>query len=99
MWWNYRKPRPLKNGAFNFAVRSNVPVIPVFITMQDSAFVDSEGCIVQKLSLHFLPAIFPDPKKTKAENIEMMKEKNFKAWQEVYERVYGEKLTYNTKVK
>ncbi|MBQ7579027.1 MAG: 1-acyl-sn-glycerol-3-phosphate acyltransferase [Clostridia bacterium] len=99
MWWNYKKPRPLKNGAFNFAVRSNVPVIPVFITMEDSDILDGDGCLVQKLSLHFLPAIYPDNKLTKAENIEIMKNKNFKAWQDVYEKVYGEKLVYNTKEK
>lgn len=32
MWWNYRKPKPLKDGAFKMATRSNVPVIPIFIT-------------------------------------------------------------------
>lgn len=36
MWWNYRKPRPLKPGAYKFAVRNNVPVLPCFITMKDS---------------------------------------------------------------
>lgn len=36
MWWNYRKPRPLKPGAFKFAVKNNVPVLPCFITMKDS---------------------------------------------------------------
>lgn len=36
MWWNYRKPRPLKVGAYKFAVKNNVPVLPCFITMKDS---------------------------------------------------------------
>ena len=36
MWWNYRKPKPLKKGAFKFAAKSNVPVLPVFITMEDT---------------------------------------------------------------
>lgn len=36
MWWNYRKPRPLKPGAYKFAVKNNVPVLPCFITMKDS---------------------------------------------------------------
>ena len=97
MWWNYRKPRPLKNGAFNFAVRSNVPVLPIFITMEDSDVLDGDGCPVEKLTLHFLPAIYPDLSLSKADNIEMMKNKNFEAWKQVYESVYGEKLAYNTK--
>ncbi len=36
MWWNYRKPRPLKLGAFKFAVKNGVPVLPCFITMRDT---------------------------------------------------------------
>ncbi|MBQ4585202.1 MAG: 1-acyl-sn-glycerol-3-phosphate acyltransferase [Clostridia bacterium] len=36
MWWNYRKPRPVKPGAYKFAVKNNVPVLPCFITMRDS---------------------------------------------------------------
>jgi len=36
MWWNYRKPRPVKPGAYKFAVKNNVPVIPCFITLRDS---------------------------------------------------------------
>ena len=36
LWWNYEKPKPLKNGAYKIASRSNVPVIPIFITMKDS---------------------------------------------------------------
>ena len=99
MWFNFRKPRPLKNGAFNFAVRSKVPVLPIFITMEDSDVLDGDGCLVQKLSLHFLPAIYPDLTLSKAENIEIMKNKNFQAWKDVYEKTYGEVLKYNTKEK
>lgn len=36
LWWNYRKPKPLKNGAYKFAVKNHVPVLPIFITMEDS---------------------------------------------------------------
>ena len=36
MWHNYRKPRPLKMGAFRFAAREQVPVLPIFITLEDS---------------------------------------------------------------
>lgn len=36
MWWNYRKPRPVKPGAYKFAAKNNVPVLPCFITMKDS---------------------------------------------------------------
>ena len=42
MWWNYRKPRPLKPGAYKFAVKNNVPVLPCFITMRDSNITGEE---------------------------------------------------------
>ena len=42
MWWNYRKPRPLKPGGFKFATKNNVPVLPCFITMKDSDVLGEE---------------------------------------------------------
>ena len=42
MWWNYRKPRPLKPGAYKFAVKNNVPVLPCFITMRDSEILGED---------------------------------------------------------
>lgn len=42
MWWNYRKPRPLKPGGYKFAVKNNVPVLPCFITMKDSDILGEE---------------------------------------------------------
>ena len=48
MWWNYRKPKPLKPGAFKIAVRNNVPVIPIFITMEDSNIIGDDGFPVQE---------------------------------------------------
>ena len=43
LWWNYRKPKPLKNGAFNLAVKNNVPVLPIFITMTDTDIIEEDG--------------------------------------------------------
>ncbi len=96
MWWNYRKPKPLKPGAFKFAARSNVPVIPTFITMRDTDKKDADGYPIQAYTLHILEPIYPDPTLSLAENITNMKAANEKAWKECYERVYGIKLTYTT---
>ena len=95
MWWNYRKPRPLTAGAFKFAAESKVPVLPIFITMNDSDKIGGDGFPVQEYNLHFLPAIYPDPEKSTKENMEMLKDKNYAAWKEVYEKVYGIPLTYS----
>ena len=94
MWWNYRKPRPLTSGAFKFAVDSNVPVLPFFITMSDSDIIGGDGFPVQEYSIHILEPIYPDPKLSEKENIEMMREKNYQMWKDVYEKTYGIPLEY-----
>lgn len=96
MWWNYRKPRPLKEGAFRFAAKSSAPVVPAFITMEDTDVIGGDGFPIQAYTVHFLPAIFPEEGKTVKENCNIMKEKNFNAWKEVYEQTYGIPLTYTT---
>ena len=95
MWWNYRKPRPLTNGAFKFAAENNAPVIPFFITMEDSKIVDkNDGFPVQEYSIHILKPIFPNPEFSARKNAEYMKEENYKAWKEIYEKTYGIPLEY-----
>ena len=94
LWWNYRKPRPLTSGAFNFAVTSNVPVLPMFITMEDSDLIGDDGFPIQEYTLHILKPIFPDPAKSRKENINFMKEKNYQMWKETYESFYGIPLEY-----
>ena len=94
MWWNYRKPRPLKGGAFTFAAKASVPVLPVFITMTDSDRTGADGFPVQEYTVNILPAILPDPRLTARENAAVMKEKNFAVWKEVYDDFYGLPLSY-----
>lgn len=95
MWWNYRKPKPLKNGAFNFAARSKVPVIPVFITMEDSEFVGEDGFPIQEYTVNIGKPIYPDANNSEKENTIMMRDKNYETWKEIYEDFYGIPLEYD----
>ncbi len=97
MWWNYRKPKSLKHGAFKMAVRNNVPVIPIFITMQDSDKIDDEGFPVQEYTVNIAEPIYPDENLSQRENTEMMLNKNFEVWKNIYEDFYGVPLEYTTK--
>jgi lipopolysaccharide biosynthesis glycosyltransferase len=96
MWWNYRKPKPLKIGAFKFAAKANVPVVPTFITMRDTDKLDENGYPIQAYTLHILKPIYPNPSLNILENAENMKKENERVWKEVYEKVYGIPLTYTT---
>ena len=97
MWWNYRKPKPLKPGAFKLAARNNVPVIPIFITMQDSDNLDDEGFPMQEYIVNIAEPIYPDENLSQKENTEKMLKQNFEVWKEVYEKFYGIPLEYTTK--
>jgi hypothetical protein len=94
MWWNYRKPRPMKNGAFLAAAKSMAPIIPCFVTMRDTDKIGGDGFPIQEFTLNIAPVIYPDANLTAKDNAEIMKQKNFDAWKEIYESVYGEELKY-----
>lgn len=94
MWWNYRKPKPMKKGAFTFAARNNVPVLPCFITMEDSDILDEDGFYVQEYTIHVSEPIYPDKSKSKAQNAEYLKNKNYDIWKKIYEETYHIPLEY-----
>ena len=95
MWWNYKKPRPFKAGAFKMAHRAGVPVLPMLITMQDDETrVDENGYPVQRHTLHILPPIYPDTTLSEKESAEKMKDEAYALCKAKYEEVYGVPLTY-----
>ena len=95
MWWNYRKPRPMQDGAFYLAAKNSVPVVPIFITMNDSEFSDADGFPVQEYTVNILPAIYPDASLSRAEAVKKMKNENYEAWVKTYEDFYKKPLVYS----
>lgn len=96
MWWNYRKPKPLKIGAYKMAAKNNVPVIPIFITMEDSEIIGDDGEPVQEYTVNIAKPIYPDENLSIKENTEKMREENAKVWKEIYEDFYKIPLEYTT---
>lgn len=94
MWWNYRKPKPMQDGAFSLAVRNKAPIVPIFITMEDSDVPDADGFFVQEYTINILPAIYPDESIPRVEAIKKMKDENYGAWVKTYESFYGKPLVY-----
>ena len=96
MWWNYRKPKPLKPGAYMFAARNNVPVLPCFITMRDTDIMGEDGFPVQEYTIHIAEPIYPEEGVSYRVNMQNMMEKNALVWKEIYEDAYQMPLTYTT---
>lgn len=71
-------------------------MLPCFITMEDRDILGEDGFYVQEYTIHIAPAIYPDPQRLRAANIEMMRERNFEIWKNIYETTYGETLVYDT---
>lgn len=94
MWWNYRKPKPLKKGAFSLASANNAPIVPCFITMRDGDEVGADGFKVQEYTIHVSKPIYPKAELSKGENVTYLKSENERVWKEIYEKTYGIPLTY-----
>ena len=94
MWFNYRKPRPPKNGAYFFAAKLNVPIISCFVQIIDLDEDDTNEFKKVKYILHILDVLYPDKNKTVKENTEELGAKDYALKKSCYEAVYGKELTY-----
>lgn len=94
MWWNYRKPKPLKDGGFYLAAKSKVPVLPCYIIQRDSAIIGEDGFPVQEYTIHISKPIYPDENLNTSANTAAMREENYRVWKEIYEDAYGMPLKY-----
>lgn len=96
LWWNYRKPKPLKSGAYSIAYKSEVPILPCFITMKDSDKMGDDGYPVQEYTINIGEPIYPDLSLSRKECIDKMMQDNARVWREIYERDYDMPLKYDT---
>lgn len=94
MWFNYRKPRPPKNGAYFYAAKLNVPIVSCFVEIIDLNKDDNSEFKKVKYVLHILDVLYPDKNKTVRENTDYLALTDYSLKMACYERVYGKKLTY-----
>ena len=81
------------------AVKNNVPVVPCFITLEDSDIIGEDGFPVQIYTPHVGKPIYLDPSLNKVDAIEKMKEDNYNYFKSVYEEFYNLPLEYTTNKK
>lgn len=89
MWVNYPKPRPMKDGAFYYAVKYKVPVLPVFFT-----FRKNKRGHMRRLVIHILPAVYADETLPRGKRLADMRQRAEEAWRNCYESAYGVPLEY-----
>ncbi len=94
MWFNYRKPRPVKRGAYYYAAKFQVPIISCFVEIQDLPHVDNAEFDQVSYVMHVLKPIFPDPEKSVRDNSRHMMAVDYQQKKTAYEQAYGKPLTY-----
>lgn len=93
MWFNYRKPRELKIGAYHYAAKFDVPIIPCFIEIIEKDTINNSGFYDLKYRLHVLKPIYPDTTLPFKERKEKMRDMDYEMRVHAYEEIYGRKLT------
>lgn len=92
MWRNYRKPRPMMEGAYYYASKLNIPILSLFIEITDV------GVGKSKNRIHVLGVLTPNPHKTVRENCRRMLDEDTELKKSAYEKCYGKPLDYTFSV-
>ncbi len=95
MWFNYRKPRTPMRGAFHYAAKYNVPVLPCFVEIRTLDEKENEEFYKTSYVVHVLDPIYPDENLTIHENSVKMMEEDYRQKVAAYEACYHKKLTYD----
>lgn len=78
LWLNYRKPRPGQRGAYYFATQLQVPVISMFVAMDESGHYQ----------VHILKTLTPDPNLSRRDASLKLLAEDDRQRQAIFERVY-----------
>lgn len=89
MWFNYKKPRDLRDGAYHMAYENGVPILPCFIEMRECDTVGNDGFFEVRHILHIMPPIYPDTSRPRKDERLRMQEEDRRLKRECYESAYG----------
>jgi hypothetical protein len=83
-----------ENTSFKYIERKILDNVSFSITDTDKIGVD--GYPIQEYTIHISKPIYPDPNKSKIDNVKYIMDENFRIWKDIYESVYHVKLQYTT---
>ena len=89
MWMHYEKPRPLKRGAFTYAVKENVPVVPVYIRWVPSKGLRKLFGFKKDASVIVLDPVYPKEGLSTKENTIYMQQQTQKEFIDEYRRYFN----------
>lgn len=94
LWPRYEKVRPFQSGAFRYAVKFEVPVIPLFIEYRQTR-LRKLFRLKKKAIVHILPAMYAPDEGTERDRAAALSDAVYGRMKEEYERVYQKPMTYD----
>lgn len=94
MWLDYKKPRPFKKGAFFYAAKMNVPVVPIFYCYRKKGFFRRLLGLHAPITAYVLEPVLKDETKASRCADEAMRIETELRFKTKYEEFYGEELLY-----
>lgn len=91
LWEKYENSRPLKKGAFHYAVKNNVPIVLTVILFREPNWLRRKLGVRKDVTVKILPAIYPKEGLSDKENVEYLQ----KATQELYDRTICDYYGYD----
>lgn len=97
LWFNYRKPRPVRKGVYYYAAKFNRPIISCFVEIQNcpQSELFHRDFYKTRIILHVLPTIWPKKGLNIRQRANKMQTTDFQQKKQAYEKAYGQKLTYD----
>lgn len=95
LWRRYEKVRPFKPGAFRFAVKFDVPVIPVFMEFRETKLRKLLR-MQKKVVVHILPAVYPDREGAIKERTQALLERVHCDMEKKYTEVYRRPMVFES---
>lgn len=92
MWFNYKRPRPPKIGAYHYACKFDVPIVPCFIEMNELDEVGDNGFKKINYRMHVLPPIYPNKELDMRARKNDMLQRDYDAKVKLYENIYSRKI-------
>lgn len=78
LWWHYNKARPLKDGAYKFALDNNVPIIPMWTSLKKNGKHFKNGYPKDDFTIVIGKAIYPKADLSRSENLLYLRDENYK---------------------
>lgn len=94
LWPRYEKVRPFQAGAFRYAVKFGVPVVPLFIEYRETA-LRRFFRMKKKAVVHILPVMEAPEGNTERERAAALSDAVYAAMKAKYEEVYGKPMVYD----